>query len=213
MIAWFLCAALLQSDAPPETSPKSQILLRSECRNDLGRREITLFGNGTVRLREGLKDDERMTLGELPPEELDAFLARLRAENLREVPPRTDNVLGGPWVETCRVELTVPDLPQREFRYGRYDTLSLGLSRLLRIIDDIAAQADARSGEKHLPAGYEAQPGDVLLRVDGEAYRVVRETADKRGLELIGVRQPLTIYIPKGELSAEFIELLSRQQR
>jgi hypothetical protein len=213
MIAWLLCVSLLQGEVPPESSPKSEIWLRSECRNDLGRREITLFGNGTVRLREGLKDDERMTLGELGPEELEAFLARLRAEDLREVPPRTDNVLGGPWVETCRLDLSVPEMPRREFRYGRYDSLSLGLSRVLRIVEDIAAQVDPSEGETHLPPGYQAKPGDVLLRVDGEAYRVVRETADKQGLELIGLRQPLTIYIPKGQLAAEFVELLSRDSR
>lgn len=213
MIAWVLWVSLLQGEGSPQTSPKSQIWLRSECRNDLGRREITLFGNGTVRLREGLKDDERMTLGEVGPEELEAFLARLRGEDLREVPPRTDNVLGGPWVETCRLELTVPDIPHREFSYGRYDSLSLGLSRVLRIVEDIAAHADSSQGETHLPPGYEAKPGDVLLRVDGEAYRVVRETADKRGLELIGVRQPLTLYIPKGQLASEFVELLSRDSR
>lgn len=202
---------LAQGDvSPAPASAKSQILLRYECRSELGRREITLFGNGTVRLREGLKESEVMTLGELAPDELEASLARLRAEDLSEAPASTLGIVGGPWVESCRYELSLPEVAARVFTFGRYDSLSLQLSRLLRVAEDLAGKVDPRSREKHLPAGYEPKPGDILVRVDGEEFRIVGETADKRGLELIGVRQPLTLYIPKGQLANEFVELVSR---
>ena len=212
MTSWLLLLALFEGEPSAPRSPKSEILVRHECRSELGRREITLFGNGTVRLREGLHDSQLMTLGELGPDELAAFLARLREEDLSEAPARTDGVLDGPWVESCRFELSLPDSPPRVFTYGRYDSISLALSRLVRIADDLAGKVDPRSREKHLPADYQPRPGDVLLRVDGEHFRVVAESADKLGLELVGVRQPLTLYIPKGQLANEFVELISRSR-
>jgi len=212
MTSWLLLTVMLQGDPAAPPSPKTQVLVRHECRSELGRREITLFGNGTVRLREGLHDSQLMTLGELSPEELAAFLARLRDEDLSEAPSGTDGVLDGPWVESCRFELSLPDAAPRVFTYGRYDSISLALSRLVRVAEDLAGKVDPRSREKHLPAGYEPRPGDVLLRVDGEAYRIVAESSDKLGLELVGVRQPLTLYIPKGQLANEFVELISRSR-
>ncbi len=207
-----LLALALVEPGPPPASAKSQILLRYECRNDLGRREITLFGNGTVRLREGLVGDPVMTLGELGPEELQAFLNRLREEDLSEVPGETDGMLDGAWVEACRLELSLPGAKARALLFGRYDSLALPLSRILRVAEDLAAKADPRSRQEHLPAGYEPRPGDVLRRVDGELFRVVAPTADKLGLELIGVRQPLTLYIPRAQLSREFVALVSRRE-
>jgi hypothetical protein len=197
---------------PPPASAKSQVLVRYECRNELGRREITLFGNGTVRLREGLKEDPRMTLGELTPDELTAFVARLGGEDLSEVPPETDNALDGAWIETCRFELSLPDAPPRAFVFGRYDSLQLGLSRLVRIAEDLAAKVDPRARGEHLPAGYEPRTGDVLRRVDGELFLIVGPTADKLGVELSGVNAPLTLYLPKGQLANEFVELVSRRE-
>ena len=212
MIVLAAVLALSMSEPSPPESAKSQILLRYECRNDLGRREITLFGNGTVRLREGLKQDPVMTLGELNPEELGGFLARLRQEDLSEVPFETDNALDGAWIESCRLELMLPPAPDRTYVFGRYDSLPLGLSRVVRIAEDLAGKVDPRSREEHLPAGYVPRNGDVLRRVDGELFRIVGPTADKLGVELIGVQVPLTLYLPKGQLANEFVELVSRRE-
>jgi hypothetical protein len=208
----FAVVALALAEPSPPSSAKSQVLLHYECRNDLGRREITLFGNGTVRLREGLKEDPVMTLGELSPAELEGFLARLAAEDLSEVPSETDNALDGAWIESCRLELSLPSTATRRYGFGRYDSLPLTLSRVVRIAEDLAGRVDPRSRQEHLPAGYDPRPGDVLKRVDGELFRIVGPTADKLGVELIGVKVPLTLYLPKGQLANEFVELVSRLQ-
>jgi hypothetical protein len=208
----FAVVALALAEPSPPSSAKSQVLLRYECRNDLGRREITLFGNGTVRLREGLKEDPVMTLGELSPAELEGFLARLAAEDLSEVPSETDNALDGAWIESCRLELSLPSTATRRYGFGRYDSLPLNLSRVVRIAEDLAGKVDPRSRQEHLPPGYDPRPGDVLKRVDGELFRIVGPTADKLGVELIGVKVPLTLYLPKGQLANEFVELVSRLQ-
>lgn len=199
------------------TDPRSIVLLRRDCRSEIGRHEVTLFANGTVRLREGLPQDPKMTLAELNPEELEAFRARLAAEDLSEVEERAPGGVEGAWVESCVLELLrhrrVGEVGEaRKFRYGRYESLPLTLSRVLTIADDLAAKVDPRAGAQHLPAGYLPRTGDVLRRVDGELFEVMGQTADKQGVELAGVQVPLTLYVPKSELSKEFVALESRRQ-
>src|SRR5215217_1069964 len=75
-----LALALLPVPLPaaPPASDRSTEVVRLECASDLGRREVTLFGNGTVRLREGLRGkEEALGLAELDPAELAGALARL----------------------------------------------------------------------------------------------------------------------------------------
>ncbi|MEM7584921.1 MAG: hypothetical protein AAF560_16125 [Acidobacteriota bacterium] len=63
---------------PVAADDRSTEVLRYACSNQLGRRDITLFANGTVRLRQGLWDDQEMRLDELLSEELSSYLNRLR---------------------------------------------------------------------------------------------------------------------------------------
>ena len=117
----------------------------------------------------------------------------------------------GDWVESCVLELLRED-DLRRFRYSRYESLPLTLSRVLAVADDLAAKVDPRAGGQHLPAGYLPRTGDILRRVDGELFEVRGQTADKQGVELAGVQVPLTLYVPKSELSKEFVALESRRQ-
>lgn len=209
-LLWLMALpAAAQPTAP--TDLRSIILLRRDCRSEIGRHEVTLFANGTVRLREGLPQDPKMTLAELNPEELAAFRARLADEDLSEVEERAPGGVEGSWVESCVLELQRGD-QLRRFRYGRYESLPLTLSRVLTVAEDLAAQVDPRAGAQHLPAGYIPRAGDVLRRVDGELFEVRGQTADKQGVELAGVQVPLTLYVPKSELSKEFVALESRRQ-
>ncbi|HTQ81341.1 MAG TPA: hypothetical protein VMM92_15185, partial [Thermoanaerobaculia bacterium] len=110
----------------------------------------------------------------------------------------------------CELDLALPGRPPRTFRFGRYDTLPLPLSRVLRVVEDLAAKVGDLRAKEHLPEGYDPHPGDVLKRVDGEAYEVVSFTADGKGVELWGVDQPLTLYVLKVEMAREFVALVSR---
>lgn len=206
-------AALARADeAAPLGDPRSRIVVRSECRSDLGRREVTLFANGTVRLRDGLYASEQMRLGELPPDRLAAFVRRFAAEDLREV--ATDRpAVGGAWVERCTLDLSLDGTPPRHLAYGRVDALPLGLARVLAIVEDLAGQVEARphgTGIEGLPAGYRPVLGDRLRRADGVLFEVAGETADGKGVELRGVEQPLVLYVPKGQIGSQFVALEAR---
>jgi hypothetical protein len=81
----------------------------------------------------------------------------------------------------------------------------------VRVAEDIGSRADPRSRDEQLPPGYEPRPGDVLRRVDGALFEIVSFTADNLGVELVGLREPLTLYLPKGELGREFVALERRR--
>jgi len=199
----------MRPEAPEtETAPgdRSHELLDYECRSELGRRRVTLFANGTVRVWDGLHESQRMTLGELGPDELAAFLRRLRAEDFSEVSPVAGTE--GEWVERCALRLALAGQPARRYAFGRYDSLPLALASTVRLADEIALVALPLD---RLPAGYEPRPGDVLRRVDGVLFQVIRRTADGEGLELVGKEQPLVIFVRPEDLRAEFDALVSRR--
>lgn len=197
--------------------PRSVVVLRYECASDLGRREVTLFGNGTVRLWDGPPGEEEMLLGELDPEALDGYLARLAAEDLSEVPPVLHDVEGD-WVERCILEL--PWLAERPgsgggappvFRFSRYGSLPLALSRVAAVAAALGAVAE-RERAPGLPPGYQPRRGDVLVRADGARFRVVELTADGKGVELEGLEEPLVLYLAPDAIPEVFEALEPRER-
>jgi hypothetical protein len=192
------------------TSPagdRSVELLDYRCESELGRRQVTLFANGTVRLWEGLREDPRMTLGELSPEELQGYLRRLRGEDLSEVDATREGPEGS-WVERCVLVLSLAESRPRRYAFGRYDSLPLALSSLVRVADEVAARALPLD---ELPVQYEPRSGDVLRRVDGALFEIVGFTTDGQGIELVGRDQPLTLYLQPGDLRGLFEALVSRR--
>ncbi len=201
----FAQAGSAPSEAP---APRVPQLLRLDCASTIGRREVTLFERGTVRLVEGAPGKELSALRELGPDELDAFVRRLAQVDLSEV-RRLSKGVEGEWVERCKLELALPGKPPRDFDFGRYDTLPLALAQLLRIADDLTTGLTVRVAAE-LPAGYRPQRGDLLRRADGFVYRVAGFTMDNKAVELTGLDQPLTLYVLREELRREFVEYLGR---
>jgi hypothetical protein len=195
--------------ARPEDDPRSFEVLRYECASDLGRREVTLFLNGTIRLRDGAPGKELMGLGELNPDDLQGAVNRLAGEDLTEA-QRLPSGVDGQWVEKCMLALHLPEKAIQVFHFGRYDTLPLNLSRIVRVAEDMAAKVPDLKGDEQLPVDYKPRVGDILKRVDGNLFRVHNISDDKQGLEMQGTVQPLTVYIRVDQLRLEFITLVSR---
>lgn len=210
-------AALLQipqppsTDAPPPFVPgdRSLELLRYDCRSKIGRREVTLFANGTVRVRDGEPGKEALGLTELDVAELEGFVNRLREIDLsREKPLRG---LEGDWIERCQLVVELPGTTRVDLVVNRYQAQSLTLSTVLRLVDDVAAKVTSLTDREQLPVNYEPKLGDVLRRFDGVLYRVRGFTADKKAIELQGVKSPLTIFIARDALRREFVALEPRK--
>lgn len=206
-------AAAPRSDDPVAAPPdRSTEILRYGCSSDLGRREVTLFGNGTIRLRDGTKEEDWMGLGELNPDEVQGVINRLSEEDLSEVGKLPEGVEGN-WVETCSLSFQIPGKQPQVYHFGRYDALPLPLSRVIRVAEDVAAKVQDLKGKEELPVDYQPRPMDILKRRDGRLYRVLGFTGDKLGVELEGVDIPLTVYIPKGDMRREFVALIERRTR
>lgn len=190
-------------------------LLRMSCSNDLGLREITLFGNGTLRLRDGLGEDIKMWLHELEPPERDGFVNRLLEENWDE----TEDVyrsIDGDWIENCELVLDLPGQGRHRHRFGRYDSLSLTLQRTVAIARELTSLVDQTrraEGESEIPRDYEPRVGDLLINESGHRYRLVAFTSEGEGVELQGLDQPLTMYLSFDGLRQEFVQVRRKGRR
>lgn len=208
--ALLILAVAAAGAAAAAEDPRTVELLRHDCTSRISASELTLFANGTLRLRETRPDGEsEMRLAEIGRGELAAYLARLREEQLGEVDVRGSEA-SGDWVERCTLELALEDRPSHRFEFGRMDSLPLALGRLLRIVDDLRLEVENRTPRSRLPAEYEPRRGDVLRRVDGKLFEVVATTGDGAGLELEAVDRSLVIFVPLAALRDEFEELVER---
>ncbi|HEY6324500.1 MAG TPA: hypothetical protein VJA16_23385 [Thermoanaerobaculia bacterium] len=192
-------------------SNRSIEVLRLDCASRLGRREVTLFGNGTIRLRDGPIGKEWMGLAELGPDELQGTLRRLGEEDLSDAAHLPQGVVGE-WVEKCDLVLALPGGRRQKFFYGRYDTLPLSLSRVQRVAEELADKVALLRDVEVLPEHYEPRLGDVLKRTDGTRYRVVNFTSDHKGVELDGIDQPLHLIVLKEQMRMEFVGIVSRER-
>ncbi len=213
----------------PQLSLRSQEFLRRDCYNALGREELTLFGNGTVRLRAGSPAgvgalDETapfsekstgqlaMWLHELGPSERDAFVARLQEIDLSESDDETSSVTGS-WVERCELHLAVPERKPRSFSYHRYDSLSLALRRVVEVAESLLGLIERHQPSEtaqRLPSGFRAEVGDLLTRADGELFRVQFRASGGASVELRGENVPVTLYLPESQLRQQFIAVERR---
>jgi hypothetical protein len=216
----FLPILLLVLAAPPALGQKvddhadkrSIEVVRYDCTTDTTRREVTLFANGTVRLREGWIGNEWMGLTELGPDELQGFLNRLSGEDLSES-RNPERGVEGAWIERCELRLQLSGKPLQTYRFGHYDPLPLNLSRVVRIAQELVEKVPITKDKDDLPAGYDPRPGDVVKRVgDGALFRVIAFTADGKGVELQGVDLPLQVYVPRDQIRNHFTELVSRDR-
>jgi hypothetical protein len=188
--------------------------LRYDCRAENHRRDVTLFANGTLRLRQGEPGSEAMWLLELLPEDRDAYLARLAGDDRGET-ERDASTVGGDWIERCRLTIHLPGKLPEEYELGRFDSLSLALRRAVEIAEELVARVDTAAppeGATRLPSSYGPKVGDELRRADGEWFRVTGFTADGGGVELLGSEQPIVLYIAIANLGREFVELRRRER-
>jgi hypothetical protein len=201
-------AATAQPEPPADRLVE---VLRLDCASRIGRREVTLFGNGTIRLRDGPIGKEWMGLAELAPDELAGMLRRLAQEDLSDASHLPPGVAGD-WVEKCDLVIELPGGKPQKFFYGRYDPLPLGLYHVQRMAEELGAKVTVLRDAEQLPVRYEPRLGDVLKRTDGAHYRVVNFTSDRKGVELDGLDQPLHLLVLKEQMRMEFVGIVSRER-
>jgi hypothetical protein len=187
-----------------ELSPKSTELVDHRCVGDLAEDQLTLFANGTVRLRGRVGEREDMLLAELERRETDGFVARLLDADLSEAESLRSGITGE-WISQCGLTLTLPNRPAVFFRYGRFDVLPHALETVRTVLTEVESLARTRAVHGSLPRDYEPKPGDFVRRSDGELFEVIAFTADGKGVELNGINQPVTIYVALADFRSVFV--------
>ena len=152
-------------------SDRTTELVRRDCRTEIGRQEVTLFANGTLRLRDRLNDDRRMQLAELTPDEVEAYLRRLEGEDLSEVRSGRSEIQGD-WVESCTLDLKLSEAEPRSFTYGRFDSLPLALARVNLVVDDMV-------GDTVLGAGHDVADVPYVDHLEVTLRQPLAERAKK----------------------------------
>lgn len=206
-----LVACLTWLGAGEPVDPRSKVLVRRDCLSEVGKEDVTLFANGTIRLREGEGPEQNMRLAELPYDVLRDYVNRLEEIDLSEAEP---GIPGGEleWIGRCEIEVGTGEGEPRVYQFGRYESFSLALSRVNTIVEELVAEGEERFPKGRLPRDYLPRSGDILIRVDGSRFKVIGYTSDKKGIELQGIDQPLTIYVQEEDMDEWFTELVSRQE-
>ena len=182
-------------------------LVRFDCASGELSRNVSLFANGTVRIRDLGNQDAGLRLAELAPEELTAFATRLAQIDLTRVASQIRGP-SGESIEQCLLRLELDGRAREEYRFLRLAALPLELSRVLTVVDDIVEVAEERDRlSSGLPGGYTPRSGDVLVRRDGSRHRVVRITADGGGAEIIALDAPLVVYLTLEAVRSEFVAI------
>ncbi|MEM1180603.1 MAG: hypothetical protein AAGM22_19815 [Acidobacteriota bacterium] len=183
---------------------------RWECRNEISRRDVTLFANGTVRLRSGPRLQPELQLDELSREELLGYLSRLariqRSQAVRHDVAGAEDFgqLDGELGESCRVQLRLPDLPRVSLDAPRLEVPQLGLAQLVAIAEELASFTEPLQLPAQVATSYRPSPGDLLKRRDGYVYRVVGLTTGGSGVELEGLQEPIRIFYRLEDLPSLF---------
>ena len=195
---------------------RSTELMRYECSNVLGRRDITLFANGTVRLRQGLWDKQELYLDELLREELSSYVEQLRGILLAADPPATDRSARAPhgdWVDSCEIRLDLPDLAPATYSFSTLEVTPLAIASLIHVAEDLADFTRPIAPVARVPDDYEPRWGDVLITAEGERFKVVGLSAFSPSVELDGLDTPLHLYVLIDDLSEAFTTLEPRDVR
>lgn len=193
-------------------------VLRYECASDIGRQVTVLFDDHTVRLTrersgeapDGPETETDTDLVTLDPDSYEGFVARLAGEAGPEAGDLPAADAGGAWIASCRLVVSLPGEPVQSHEFRRLDALSLRLSRLVAVAEAVRAHAEEEVPAAALPPGYRPRIGDVLEREDGVRFEIVRETLQGTGWELRGVDEPITEFVPAGQLPRRFVAVVSR---
>ena len=152
------CASGLSDAVAAELSPKSTELVDHRCVGELAEDDLTLFANGTVRLRERVGERENMLLAELERSEVDGFVARLLDVDLSEAESLRSGITGE-WISQCGLTLSLPDRPAEFFRYGRFDVLPYSLETVRAVLTELETLARTRAVHGDAARGLRAEAG------------------------------------------------------
>lgn len=213
-----LCMGGAVVSAAPN-DPRSIVLFEQTCTSDRGRRVVTLFANGTVRLKETTRamggdrlwdvdreDHSQLYVIELSPEETATYREQLDVENPGDgfLPEREGGDLVGIGVESCELTYRQASGATKRYVFSPVEVPSLRLERYVTLASDLARRAVPEEVPETLDEAYVPRMGDVLRDLSGVRYRITWISVE--GLvELDGIDQPIHVRIGLPDLGTRFV--------
>ena len=201
--------AVRATNAAP-SDPRSIVIFEQQCASDRGSQVVTLFANGTVRLKiiEGKEPESVVSLYllELSPEETEALRGQLRDSLPTDgyLPERDGGDVSGLGVEHCRMTIDTERRRPIQLIYGPLEVPSLRVERWQVFAADLVRRALPKEEPETLDEAYKPRIGDILLDTTGQRYRV-RWISIEGLVELDGIDQPIHMRVALAALGETFV--------
>ncbi len=204
-----------RSAAPAATDDRSTEVLRFDCGTDLARREVTLFANGTIRLRDGAArqrgDGARSSWGRTSCRGSSTVSPAEDLEDVTEPRPGARGDLGRALRAAAR---SSPGRSPRPTASATTIPSPLNLSQVVHIADELAEKVEMVKERDEIPVDYEpgaggrAEAGRATAPASASCAFTARQEGDRAAR---GSTQPLEIYVPRDQVRKKFTALVSRE--
>jgi hypothetical protein len=204
--AAFAIAALASIGRPARGAPPTTIV---EWIHQGGRHwdRVTLFTDGMLvwKTRDSASGEEHFRSRRVTPEELDFYRLYFGRAEFFHLPRDLTSGADADTAEQDTVTVTRPNGDRQTIRWDQLSSLPLSAAALrasllgLRSSFDTALPAIEDYAPDRIP------PGTVLTRRDGEPFRVRAYYEDRGILELVGVRDPVTVFLTLKDVRMQFL--------
>lgn len=181
-----------------------------------GKERLSLYRDGTLALVKTYEGVRTLQKKLLPEQEVDLVRRVCLEAATLEIETYRVDVLGTGEPRRFRIEIGRPDAEPRTFRFDELARTPLALGRVRGVLEGLFTHFDESlvSAESLWdPSGLVA--GDVLVhRTDGRRYRIVRDDAFVRSLELVEDERSLhRLFVLREEVPKIFLAPPAEEER
>jgi hypothetical protein len=197
-------ALLLGSASSPAAAQEPTFCVESIRQSNQGFERVTLFRDGTLVWKVSRDGKDKLDKHELPTEEVAFYCEFFGKPSLWAEPGDWRSMITAGMNAQALVVVTRPDGTRKEFRFDELSALSPEVSALRASLEGLKGVFLAplaplsRFDREALPIGL------ILRRFDGAMFRVRRVDETRDIIEIEGVNDPYTLFVPRVELRYQF---------
>jgi len=204
--ALFLLAAALAVAAPDvaAAAPKPSFCLEWVRQSREGYERVTLFTDRTVVWKTAAGGKEEVRRKTLTPEELDFYCSYFARRELWELAEDLRTGLTGEFAAQASVTLVRGDDTRKRIRYDDLSALSADAAALRSALEGLKTVFTNPLAPASRFTAAVLPPGTKLKRFDGAIFKIVRLEPEKGIVEIAGVSEPYSQFVPIEELRFQF---------
>ena len=169
-----------------------------------GYERVTLFTDREVVWKTAAAGKEDVRRKTLAPEELAFYCTYFARRELWELPEDLRTGLTGEFAAQASVTLVRDDDTRKRIRYDDLSALSADAAALRSALEGLKSIFTNPLAPASRFTAEVLSPGTRLKRFDGAIFKVVRLENEKGIVEIAGVSEPYSQFVPIGELRFQF---------